>query len=145
MVGQQVDQRLAPVSAAPEHRTGRFTRLILRFGVHDHDVWAPDTLNLFTAPFTEPDRARAGVRLYRTFNLREFPPIVRGRYSQHRLTVPTRIVFGTRDAFISHKMLNGHQPHADDLDIHLIPDCGHFIADERPDIVADHARTFFAT
>jgi pimeloyl-ACP methyl ester carboxylesterase len=35
--------------------------------------------------------------------------------------------------------------HADDMEIELVPGCGHFIADERPDLVAERARAFFAT
>ncbi|WP_192809464.1 alpha/beta fold hydrolase [Actinomadura rudentiformis] len=125
-------------------RTGRFTRLLLRLGVHDRSVWDRTTLDHFTGAFAEPARARAGVRLYRTFTLHEFIPVVRGRYKRRRLTVPTRMVFGTRDAYLSHKVLGGYQAYADDLDIALVPDCGHFIADERPGVVAGHAKAFFA-
>jgi pimeloyl-ACP methyl ester carboxylesterase len=39
--------------------------------------------------------------------------------------------------------LAGYEKHADDMEVEFVPDCGHFIADERPDLVADRARSFF--
>ncbi|MFB4316821.1 alpha/beta fold hydrolase [Actinomadura sp. 21ATH] len=123
-------------------RKGAFARLILRLGVHDRSVWDRRTIDAFADRYTDPARTRAGIMVYRTFVLREFRAVMSGRY-RSPLAVPTRLVFGTRDVFLSHRVLDGHQPYAD-LDVHLVPDCGHFIADERPDIVAEHARAFLA-
>ena len=41
-------------------------------------------------------------------------------------------------------MLAGYEHHADEMEVELVAGCGHFIADERPDLVADRAREFFA-
>jgi pimeloyl-ACP methyl ester carboxylesterase len=84
------------------------------------------------------------VQVYRTFNLREALPIVRGRYAAQRLTVPTLLAFGVDDFVLRPQMLAGYQRHADDMRVELVPGCGHFIADERPDLVAERAREFFA-
>jgi pimeloyl-ACP methyl ester carboxylesterase len=40
-------------------------------------------------------------------------------------------------------MLAGYERHAEDMRVELVEDCGHFIADERPELVADRAREFF--
>jgi pimeloyl-ACP methyl ester carboxylesterase len=134
---------MAPGLGYLAHRTGWFLRLLFRLGVHDAATWDRATLATFLRQWAQPARARAGVALYRTFTLRELIPITRGRYAGRRLSVPTRVVFGVRDIAISHRLLDGHQPYADSFDIHLVPDCGHFIADERPDLVAQHALEFF--
>ncbi len=126
------------------HRTERFTRLILRHGVVDGSVWDEPTLSAFTSNLAEPARARAAVSVYRTFNSREVLPIARGRYDEMRLTVPTRVLFGSGDMAMSTKSLRGYEPYADDMDVELVPRCGHFIVDERPDLVAERARTFLA-
>lgn len=135
---------IAPGLGYLGHRTEWFTRLILRLGVVDRSVWDEETLAVFTRNLAEPDRARAGVRLYRAFNFREFLPVVRGRYDAVRLTVPTRILFGAKDMSMSARSLRGYETHADDLQVEIVPGCGHFIADERPELVAERVRSFLA-
>jgi pimeloyl-ACP methyl ester carboxylesterase len=81
--------------------------------------------------------------MYRVFQLKESPENLRGRYARARLTVPTLLLFGTDDAALRPNLLAGYQRHADDMRIELVPGCGHFIADERPDLVADRALSFF--
>ena len=41
-------------------------------------------------------------------------------------------------------MLQGTEPYADDLRTELVEGVGHFIADERPDLVLERALSFFA-
>jgi pimeloyl-ACP methyl ester carboxylesterase len=41
-------------------------------------------------------------------------------------------------------MLAGYERHAEEMTVELVPGCGHFIADERPDLVAERARDFLA-
>jgi pimeloyl-ACP methyl ester carboxylesterase len=81
------------------------------------------------------------VQTYRAFNLREAPAIAAGRYAKARLRVPTLILFGEEDP-LPHQALRGYEKHAEEIELELVPDCGHFIADERPDLVADRARAF---
>jgi pimeloyl-ACP methyl ester carboxylesterase len=85
----------------------------------------------------------AAVQMYRVFNLREIPPIMRGRYAKARLKVPTRMLFGTDDAALRPELLAGYERHAEDMDVELVDGCGHFIADERPELVAERTREFF--
>jgi pimeloyl-ACP methyl ester carboxylesterase len=118
------------------HRTGRFVRAALRSGVGGKTA--------FDDNLAEPARARACVRLYRSFNFRELLPVIRGRYMSQRLTVPTRLIVGTEDAVLSPRLITGWESHADDMSAEFIPGCGHFIADERPDLVAAEARALFA-
>jgi pimeloyl-ACP methyl ester carboxylesterase len=134
---------IAPGLGYLGHRTRWFTRLILRFGVVDRSVWDEETLAVFTRNLAESARARAGVRLYRTFNFREFLPVGLGRYDGERLTVPTRLLFGAKDLAMSPRSLRGYEPHAEHMEVEIVPGCGHFIADERPELVAERARAFF--
>jgi pimeloyl-ACP methyl ester carboxylesterase len=53
------------------------------------------------------------------------------------------MLFGERDFAISKHFLNGYEPHADDMDIEFVPDSGHFIADEKPELVAQRALELF--
>ena len=98
----------------------------------------------FADSFTAPDHARAAVQVYRVFNLREFGPIAAGRYEAERLTVPTLMLFGKTTSSSARRMLAGYQHHADQMRVELVPGCGHFIVDERPELVAERAREFLA-
>jgi pimeloyl-ACP methyl ester carboxylesterase len=135
---------LAPWIGYLAHRRKRLVRAALRAGGADPSFWDERTLSVFVDNLAEPDRARAAVQMYRVFNMRELVPVLRGRYAEQRLTVPTRMLFGTGDRAIHTDLLTGWEGHADDMEIELVPGCGHFIADERPQLVAERARAFFA-
>jgi pimeloyl-ACP methyl ester carboxylesterase len=136
---------LAPGVGYRLHRSGNFVPRVLVGGSEKRDVWDEETLRIFGERFTEPARARAAVQMYRVFNWHELMPILRGRYAEQRLTVPTRLVFGSDDFVLRPEMLAGYEHHADEMEVELIPDCGHFIVDEMPDLVAGRAREFFAS
>jgi len=126
------------------HVRGDFVKRVLVGGSVIKEGWDAETLAIFADRYTDPARARAAVQMYRVFNWRELLPLLRGRYADKRLTVPTRLVFGSDDFVLRPEMLSGYQRHADEMDVVLVPGCGHFIADEMPDLVAAHAREFFA-
>lgn len=135
---------LAPGLGYRLHRGGTFVRRILVGASTDKSVWTEQDLDAFANNLTEPARARAAVQMYRVFNLREALPIARGRYAEARLTVPTLLLFGEDDFVMRPSMLGGYQKHADQMRVELVPGCGHFIADERPDLVEARAREFLA-
>ncbi len=69
---------------------------------------------------------------------------------KHRLTTalaaasaPT-LLFGEKDLALSTRSLRGYEAYAEDMNVEIVPGCGHFIADERPELVADRARSFLA-
>jgi pimeloyl-ACP methyl ester carboxylesterase len=126
------------------HRSGKFVPKVLAGGSVRREAWDDASLHAFSDTFMEPERARAAVQMYRVFNLHEVGPIARGRYAKSRLRVPTKLLFGTGDAALNHNLLAGYQHHADDMQLEKVDNCGHFIADELPDLVAERAREFFA-
>jgi len=126
------------------HTSGKFVPKVLVGGSVQKEVWDDATIHAFSDTFTEPARARAAVQTYRVFTLREAPAMTRGRYRDVRLEVPTRLLFGTGDMVLRPEVLAGYEQHADAMEVELVDDCGHFIADEKPDLVAARAREFFA-
>jgi pimeloyl-ACP methyl ester carboxylesterase len=98
----------------------------------------------FTDAFREPARARASQLVYREFLLRELVPVIAGRYRGLRLTVPTHLLFGEEDTASDASMLDDAEPFCDDLTIERVPDVGHFIVDERPDLVVARIESFLA-
>ena len=75
-------------------------------------------------------------RIYRSF-LGELPGLVRGRYSAAGLHVPSRLVFGTRDPVLTTRAAQDAAAQTDHLELELVPDAGHFVVDEKPQLVAD--------
>ncbi len=125
------------------HTSGALVPKMLRAAATVRDNFDDETVHIFSDNLAEPDRAHACVQMYRVFQLREQPALIKGRYARARLTVPTLQLHGTDDAALRPKMLAGYQRHADDMRLELVEGCGHFIADEAPDLVADRALSFF--
>jgi pimeloyl-ACP methyl ester carboxylesterase len=73
--------------------------------------------------------------------LRELGPVVRGRYEGAELTVPTLLLFGLNDGAMGSAAPREYAEHpAGSLTVELVEDSGHFIAEERPDLVVARAR-----
>jgi pimeloyl-ACP methyl ester carboxylesterase len=125
------------------HTSGRFIPKVLVGGSVRKEVWDDATIHAFSDTFTQPARAQAAVQTYRTFTLREAPEMVRGHYANAHLTVPTRLLFGADDLVLRPEALKGYEHHSDDMQVELVENCGHFIADEMPDLVGERAREFF--
>ena len=107
-------------------------------------AWSADDTRIILDQFREPERAHASVQLYRSFLVREIGPLLRGRYHSLRLTTPTLWLHGLGDAVIRPEMLEGYQPYADDLRLELVEHAGHFVHEDRPELVAERALEFFA-
>jgi pimeloyl-ACP methyl ester carboxylesterase len=116
----------------------RFVERVIMGGAVQRQAWTPDDLRTFTAVLAEPARTRASVRLYRTFLAREVARSPRGR-----LRVPTRVMVGSRDPAIPVALLDGAQEDADDVSVEIVPECGHFVPEEHPTLVAERARELF--
>jgi pimeloyl-ACP methyl ester carboxylesterase len=125
------------------HRGGRFIPRVLVGGSSVKEAWDDETVHAFSDTFTRPDYARAGVQVYRVFNLKEMPAALRSNsFFEQRLTVPTLLLFGEDDFALKPDLLDGYEPYADEMRVERVPGCGHFIADERPDLVAERAVEF---
>ncbi|HEX2359000.1 MAG TPA: alpha/beta hydrolase [Solirubrobacterales bacterium] len=106
--------------------------------------WSPRERAIFTEQFREPERAMAAALLYRHALLELLPATVRGKYAGCVLNTPTLLLFGTGDRVQHHSLLRGFERNAPDMELELVPGVGHFIADERPELVLDRAQRLFA-
>jgi len=99
---------------------------------------------LYARRLQDGGRAEASSLLYRTFLTRELPALARGRYADARLRVPTLLLSGADDPVLRPAMLAGLDEQADAMRVEIIPRCGHFLPEERPDVVIAAARELFA-
>lgn len=108
------------------------------------DAVVPEYHAAVAPRMADPERARAASRLYRTFLLHEYPRWLRGCYAGRRLTTPTLWLHGLRDPVLQPAMFSDVVEHADDVRIEYLAGCGHFPAEECPELVAEHVRAFLS-
>jgi pimeloyl-ACP methyl ester carboxylesterase len=118
-------------------------RLALKRGAHPDMRWSEEELDCFARSFHPRDHARASSRVYRSFLTRELPRLKRGHYRSQRLTVPTRVLAGEADPVIKADVLAGYEPYADEMSVETVERSGHFIAEERPEVVIERAHELF--
>ncbi|MFJ9743564.1 alpha/beta fold hydrolase, partial [Streptomyces sp. NPDC101166] len=94
----------------------------------------PETIAIFADRFKDPVVARAARDTYRTFLLREVPASIRNP-ERRRASVPVRALFGKDDAAVHYSLAAAETAKADDYKLELVEGCGHFVVDERPDLV----------
>ena len=119
-----------------------FVGRILRADNVHPEAMSDEAVESFAARLALPRRAQAASQLYRAY-LRTLTDLVGGE-PEPRLTVPLRLLFGAQDFAISKHLLRGYEEHADDMAIEWVSDSGHFLPEERPDLVAQRALEFFA-
>ncbi len=122
-------------------RRGRFLRMVSRwvggpFSLPENDF------QIYTATLAERDHAVASSRWYRTFLLAEFVPWLRGEFAQARVSVPVRWLHGTADPVLTPTLLRGYAERISDFDVELVDGVGHWIAEQRPELVLDRLRAF---
>ena len=117
-------------------RRGLAVRLLKAGRARGH--WTDEDLRAYADVMRGERAATATVGIYRQFLLKELPGLARGAYAHERLTVPTRLLVGTEDVAVKGSSLAG--ANADDLEVHWIPGVGHFLPDEEPEHVVQHAR-----
>jgi pimeloyl-ACP methyl ester carboxylesterase len=127
----------APVLGPALIRDGRAVRAMLRRSMDGA------TAATYADVLRDPARAEASSRLYRHFQLRELPALIAGRPAGARLEMPVKVLFGRGDPAQHPSQLAGLGQHAEAPDVEVV-DGGHFLVDERPDLVADRARAWFA-
>jgi pimeloyl-ACP methyl ester carboxylesterase len=127
----------APVIGPAIVRQGDAVRRVLRPSMTEADA------AIFADVLREPARAAASSALYRQFQLRELPALAAGKLAAARVEVPVLQLFPRGDAVQTTAMLHGLERHAPQAQAEIV-DGGHFLVDQRPQLVADRACTWFA-
>lgn len=100
-------------------------------------VWDEEAVEVYAERLGTDKGRQATVGIYRSFLTRELIPTLRGRYSQARLHVPTKLLVGERDPVIEAETLAGFDEHADDMTLEVVPGAAHWLPEEVPQRVLE--------
>jgi pimeloyl-ACP methyl ester carboxylesterase len=104
--------------------------------IYDKSSLTLDDVRVFSDRFRDPVCARAGSDTYRTFLVHEIPAGMRTP-ERRRSHVPTRGIFGIHDVAVRPAMAAVETARIDDYTLELVSDSGHFIVDEKPDLIRE--------
>lgn len=121
---------------------GRYLRTMLGWG---GSAVPKDDVRMYVECMQEPGHAVAGSRWYRTFQTSEMLRWLRGEFDDTRVDVPIRWLHGTGDPVLTPDLLRGYAERASDFEVELVDGVGHWIVEQRPDLVLDRLRTFLKT
>ncbi|HEX6022091.1 MAG TPA: alpha/beta fold hydrolase [Solirubrobacter sp.] len=106
----------------------RLVPTVLRVGWGERSTYDDAAEEIYAATYREPSRAEAASRYYRDFLTRE---MLRG--TPRRPTVPTKLLYGTREP-LGRAGAEGFE------NVEFLEGCGHFVPEERPEAVAAAVR-----
>jgi pimeloyl-ACP methyl ester carboxylesterase len=124
-------------------RDGRYLRAIMRTAWGEEGSWDEEAAELYLEVMREPVPARASPLYYRHFIARELPAAARGAFAGKRLAMPSRLLFGRRDP-LGTVFAEGFERRGDQASLELVDRAGHFLPEERPELVAERAREVFS-
>ncbi|MRH90778.1 alpha/beta fold hydrolase [Nocardia sp. SYP-A9097] len=127
-------QPLIAIAGKPvQQRTG-FLEWAINKSISDHSAVSREVVRSFSERFRDPVCAQTATDTYRTFWLKEIPQSARNP-ERRRGTIPIRVLFGMDDVAVHYSMADPATAKADDYTFEAVSGCGHFIVDERPDLV----------
>jgi pimeloyl-ACP methyl ester carboxylesterase len=118
-------------------RSNAFVRAMIRGGSRLRQ-WTDAELDVYADVLRDPARASASSACYRTFLTRELPRSLTRGYRPGDLQVPTLLIMGAASPI--HRILCP-QP-SRNLRVESIEGAGHFLPEEAPDQVLEHALDF---
>ncbi|MET8876554.1 alpha/beta hydrolase [Nocardia sp. NPDC004604] len=127
-------QPLVATVGVPLQQRTKFLERLIGAAITDHGAFDREAVRLFADRFRDPVCARAATDTYRTFWLREVPDAARNP-ERRRITIPIRAVFGVEDVAVHPSLAAADTANADDYTFEPVTGCGHFVADERPDVI----------
>jgi len=101
------------------------------------NAWTKEDLHIFSSVLQNAEKAQASSLLYRTFLTQELKQLK--DYQKKAYTFPTTLLIGNNDPIINPSLFKNFKQ-KENLQIEFIKNCGHFIPEERPEIVVEWAK-----
>jgi len=104
-----------------------------------------EDIKMYAECMRQPGHAEAGSRWYRSFQTGEMLSWMRGEFDDARVDVPVRWLTGTDDPVCIAALVEGYGDRVRDFEMELVDGVGHWIVDQRPELVLDRIRAFLNT
>jgi pimeloyl-ACP methyl ester carboxylesterase len=127
-----------PGRTAPSRRYNHWL-----FGHVGFEGWSVEEMDVYSDRLEDPARAHATRAVYRYYLRTANQILVARRWKSSRLTVPTRILLGANDRHIPAGSVASAPRHGDDVEVEIVPGCGHYLPEQRPDLLAERASELF--
>lgn len=95
----------------------------------DKTPFTPQDIQIFKAAMAKPGAATAAVNYYRALVQKGTRGMFRG--TGMRVTGPTLLIWGERDMALGKELTYGTERYAPNVRIHYIPNCSHWVQQER--------------
>ncbi|MCP4902039.1 MAG: alpha/beta hydrolase [bacterium] len=114
-------------------------RSFLQLGVAHPQVISADIAESYRQPWVADKAGR------KAFSLTvAVPPegITEPRENLSRVTVPTLVLWAAKDRLFGKRVAKQLRDDLPDATMVVVPDCGHFLQEEQPELIVDHLRSF---
>lgn len=110
-------------------------------GVRDRAAITDEVVELYRTPWVEDS---VGRRMFR--QVVSMPPerLAEPRQNLGRITAPTLILWAEKDRVLPARIARQLQGDIPDARLVIVPNCGHFLQEERPDLVVEHLLNFLS-
>ncbi len=98
-----------------------------------------DDINAYKIAFAKPGAVTAALNYYRNVLSPDWMNI-----QWKQLPMPVLMIWGEDDNFLGKELTYGTEEYARDFQIHYIPNCGHWVQQERPELVNQYICDFLA-
>ncbi len=98
-----------------------------------------DDINAYKLALSKPGATTAAINYYRNVISSDWLNI-----KWQVLTMPVLMIWGEDDSFLGKELTYGTEEYAQDFQIHYVPNCGHWVQQERPELVNQYICDFLA-
>jgi haloacetate dehalogenase len=132
----------------PELLVGDRTRAYLEY-FFERWAWRRSALDAaaideYVRAFSRPGRLRAGFEDYRATLGEDLPADEETFAAGRRLDMPVQVLWGANGLIAGLPVVDIWQQYAHDLTAEALPECGHFLAEEQPDLLVERLLAFLA-
>ena len=120
--------------------TEAYLRHFLSHWSYDKTVWTDQEVKEFVDVFSQPGALRGGFNCYRAM----LRTVGRGQQGDPRIEAPTLVLWGENDPILPVAWSDKLSEFFPNLTLRTVPECGHWVHREKPELVNQAIAEFIA-
>jgi pimeloyl-ACP methyl ester carboxylesterase len=105
----------------------------------DKSAFSSEDLEAYKNAASKPGALTAMINYYRGI-FGKFPLDI--QFPKEKLSIPTLMIWGEKDTALGKELTYGTEEYVRDLTIKYIPNCSHWVQQEKPELVNQYIREF---